>query len=82
MTAPTMTRSTTPPATTELIRFLSDGVTSAWAASGDASMAPAAAVTAAGISRALRSALCCERCVDRLIKKEKRGQEVREEEKN
>ena len=59
VTATTMATSTTPPATTELMRFLSEGVTSAEAASGDASMAPAAAVTPAGISResCLRSAL-------------------------
>ena len=60
VTATMIATSTTPPAMTDWTRFLSDGVTSAWAASGDASIAPAAAVTPAGISRenCLRSALC------------------------
>lgn len=50
VTAATIKPSTTPPATSELIRFFSDGVTPACAASGLASTAPIATVTAAGSS--------------------------------
>ena len=74
VTATMIATSTTPPAITDCTRFLSEGVTSAWAASGEASAAPTAAVTPAGISRenCLRSALLVSSCVNRIKKRERK----------